>query len=191
MRNDATTLNDQAWVDANGPITKRDPDRALVLARRAVALLPDRRFLNTLGVALYRVGQYAEAIPVLDQSLATGKGDFAAYDLFLLAMAHQKLGHASQARACYDRAVRWCGEQKNLPAENASELTDFRAEAEDVLAETPAQLPAEVFAPSSSKQGRTGRTRVVQGLAPRRGVRRHRRSLLAHPFRSNGRLPMA
>jgi tetratricopeptide (TPR) repeat protein len=147
MRNEAATLNDQAWVDATGPITKRDPDRSLILARRAVALLPDRRFLNTLGVALYRVGQYAESISVLDQSLATGKGESAAYDLFLLAMAHQKLGHSSQARVCFDRAVGWCGEQKNLPADYVSELTDFRAEAEDVLADSRAELPADVFAP--------------------------------------------
>lgn len=147
MRNDARTLNDQAWTDANGPIIQRDPDRALILARRAVALLPDRRFLNTLGLALYRVGQYAEAIPVLDQSLATGTGDSAAYDLFILAMAHQKLGHASQARAYFDRAVRWCGEQKNMPAEFISELTDFRAEAEAVFADTRAQLPADALAP--------------------------------------------
>jgi hypothetical protein len=43
--------------------------------------------------------------------------------------------------------VRWCGEQKNLPAQYVPELIRFRAEAEEVLAVTRAELPADVFAP--------------------------------------------
>jgi len=145
---DPTPLNEAAWTYATGPIDKRDPERAVALARRAVALAPGRQLsLNTLGVALYRAGQHAEAISVLEQSRAAGKGEFDAFDLFFLAMAHQKLGHASQARACFDQAVRWLGEHKNLPAQYVPELTAFRAEAEEVLAVGRAELPANVFAP--------------------------------------------
>ena len=103
-------------------------------------------YLNTLGVALYRAGQYAEAIPVLERSCSESHGEGAAFDLFFLAMAHQKLGHASQARACFDRAVRWWSEQKNLPSLWVSDLVVFRAEAEAVLAGPGADLPADVFA---------------------------------------------
>src|SRR5262249_3904365 len=72
-------LNCQAWSLATGPIARRDPERAVMLARRAVALAPGQQLsLNTLGVALYRAGQYAEAATVLERSLAAGKGGFAA-----------------------------------------------------------------------------------------------------------------
>ena len=193
---DPTALNNRAWIYATGPIDQRDPERAVALARRAVALAPGQQVtLNTLGVALYRAGQYAEAISVLEQSLAAGKGEFDAFDLFFLAMAHQKLGHASQARACFDRAVRWWGEQKSMPAQHVSELTAFRAEAEELLGHALADLPADVFAPSS----RAGEAEVRRGLresphnggyagsasgrAGRRGDRpgRNRRLRFLHP----------
>ena len=144
---DATALNERAWNLATGPIAQRDPERAVALARRAVELAPGQQLtLNTLGVALYRAGQYAEAISFLEQSLAAGKGEFDAFDLFFLAMAHQQRGHASQARACFYQAVRWSDEHKNLPAQYVRQLTGFRAEAEAVLAGARVELPADVFA---------------------------------------------
>jgi hypothetical protein len=99
-------------------------------------------------VALYRAGDYVESVPILERSLALGKGDFDAFDLFFLAMAHHRLGHATQARACLDRAVRWMSERKDLPAHYVGELTSFRAEAEALLALAGpgAELPADVFA---------------------------------------------
>ena len=78
---------------------QRDPERAVALSRRAVALAPPLpAYLNTLGVALYRAGEYAEAISVLDRSRAAGKGEFDAFDLFFLAMAHHQLGHRPEGR---------------------------------------------------------------------------------------------
>ena len=81
----------------------------------------------------YRTGQYAEAISVLERSLAAGKGELAAFDLFFLAMAHHQLGHQREARGHHDQAVRWLEAQKDLPASYANELATFRAEAETVL----------------------------------------------------------
>jgi len=146
----AQHYNILAWRLATGPVALRDPERALALARKAVALTPGRAmYLNTLGVAQYRAGQYAEAIATLEKSLAAAKGESDAFDLFFLAMAHHRLGHADQARACFDRAVRWWGEHKNLPAQYAEELAAFRAEAEAVLglARPGGELPVDVFAP--------------------------------------------
>jgi tetratricopeptide (TPR) repeat protein len=147
---DPMVLNNRAWTLATGPVEERDPERAVTLARRAVELSPGQQMLlNTLGVALYRTGQYAQAVSVLEQSLAAEKGQFDAFDLFFLAMAHHRLGHVTPARDCFDRAVRWWGEHKDLPAPYVAELTSFRAEAEAVLglARPIDELPADVFAP--------------------------------------------
>ncbi len=141
------TLNSRAWTDATGPFIHRDPERAVVLARRAVALAPGEQItLNTLGVALYRAGQYAEAATILERSRAAGKGEFEAFDLFFLAMAHHQLGHREQARGSYARAVRWLEKQKSLPRSYAKELAAFCAEAEALLAGSPDDLPVNVFA---------------------------------------------
>jgi tetratricopeptide (TPR) repeat protein len=147
---DPITLNDRAWILVTGPIEQRDPEWAVTLARRAVELVPGQHdSLNTLGVALYRAGKYPEAVSVLERSLAAGKGEYAAFDLFFLAMAHHRLGDVNQARDGFDRAVRWWSEHKDLPAQNIAELTGFRAEAEAVLGPTGpiGELPADLFAP--------------------------------------------
>jgi eukaryotic-like serine/threonine-protein kinase len=144
---DAQTLNLNAWIDATGTIDRRDPDRAVALARRAVALAPGLQlYLNTLGVALYRTGQYAESISVLDRSLAAGKGDLAAFDLFFLAMGHHQLGHHQEAHSFYDQAVHWLGANKGLSDSYTNELAAFRAEAESTLDRSADDLPDQVFA---------------------------------------------
>ncbi len=141
-------LNNQAWGLATGSFVQRDPDRALALARQAVALTPDQSLhLNTLGVVLYRAGRSVEAVNVLERSLVAGRGETDAFDLFFLAMAHHGLGHSAQARGCFDRAVQWWDGKKALTPQYVQELTSFRAEAEAVLAGPGGDLPANVFAP--------------------------------------------
>ncbi len=57
-----------------------------------------------------------------------------AYDLFVLAMCHQRLGDADKARNCQDRAVRWCQEHEGgLPVQQREELKVFRQEAAAML----------------------------------------------------------
>jgi serine/threonine protein kinase/WD40 repeat protein/predicted Zn-dependent protease len=143
----ARALNDAAWDLAKGAVYLRDPERAVSLARKAVALAPGEvLYLNTLGVALYRAGRYPDAIATLQQSLAASRGRYAAFDLFFLAMARHRLGQTVQARESFDRAVRWWGEQQQLLEQYAQELAGFRAEAEAVLAGPSGELPEDVFA---------------------------------------------
>ena len=145
----AQHYNNLAWSLATGPVAFRDPEQALALAKKAVSLTPGTPiYLNTLGVALYRTGRYAEAIATLEKSLAASKGETDGFDLYFLAMARHSLGQIAQARADFDRAARWRREHPNLAQPDWSqELDQFRAEADEVLAGASSLLPADVFAP--------------------------------------------
>jgi WD40 repeat protein len=137
----ARAHRDLASVLLNGPKELRDPEQALPQARKAVELEPDQYlFLNTLGLALYRTGQFAEAVPVLERSLGAGKGQTDAFQLFVLAMCHHRRGDAARARHCLEDGRRWFQTHKDkLPAGWVEELSAFQAEAEAVLAERPVQ----------------------------------------------------
>jgi serine/threonine protein kinase/WD40 repeat protein len=147
QRDDPYALNSLAWSLLTSPEPLRDVASALDYARRAVKRKPaEPIYLNTLGVALYRSGRDAEAVSVLEQSLAAGMGQLDAFDLFFLAMARHRLGDAAKARADFDRAVRWVNDQPNLFPQHRDELKQFRAEAEAVLAGRGGELPVDVFA---------------------------------------------
>jgi hypothetical protein len=131
-------LNNEAWRLVTGPAEQRDPARALQLIQKAVQREPaNAMFQNTLGVALYRNGQYKEAVAALEKSLAAGKGKWDAFDLFFLAMCHAKLGDPAKAKDCYARGVKWVEAQKNLDARHVEELKAFRAEAAETLLRVP------------------------------------------------------
>jgi WD40 repeat protein/Tfp pilus assembly protein PilF len=135
----AMAQNNLAWLLLTGPQELRDPAQALLAARKAVELDSNKSCcLNTLGVALYRTGQYADAIPVLERSLREQRGQADAFDLFFLAMCHHRLGDADKAKKCYGRACRWLQEHKSKLAPGwREELTAFQDEAETVLSQTP------------------------------------------------------
>ncbi len=131
-----TTLNNRARNLLTGPADRRNVARALELIQDVVAQQPDNGlFLNTLGVAQYRAGQWAQAVVTLEKSLVASKGESDGFDLFFLAMCHKKLGDAAKAKDDFDKAVKWVGEMKDLSAEWTAELKEFRTEAEAVLRE--------------------------------------------------------
>jgi serine/threonine protein kinase/WD40 repeat protein/Tfp pilus assembly protein PilF len=130
----APAHNSLAWLLLTGPTSLRDPGEALPLARKACELASENpHYLNTLGVALYRNGLYREAAETLHKSLAASAGAADGFDLFFLAMCQAKLGEPAQAKAYFERAVKWVAGQKNLSAQHQAELKAFRAEAEAEL----------------------------------------------------------
>jgi WD40 repeat protein len=142
----ALAHNSLAWLLAKAPLPHRRGDEAVAHARRAVELAPDQpMYLNTHGVALYRAGRFAEAVSVLERSLAAGIGNLDGFDLFFLAMAHHRLGHGAAARECFDRALAWARENPPFP-QYARELRTFRDEARAVLAGPADELPDDIFA---------------------------------------------
>jgi tetratricopeptide (TPR) repeat protein len=81
--------------------------------RAASALFPGRTLskeanrLNTLGAALYRAGRLEDAVQRLSEAVRAHGRDGTYADWLFLAMAHQRLGHAAEARRWLEKAVRW------------------------------------------------------------------------------------
>jgi tetratricopeptide (TPR) repeat protein len=138
----AFCCNNVAWISIERSLAPEDLDRALTMSARAVELMPNvQENLNTRGIVLYRAERYAEALAVLEQSLAVGRGRFAAYDFVMLAMVHHALGHGTAARQSLDRAMQWLSAHgSELSPQHAAELEGLRLEAESVL-EGPAADP--------------------------------------------------
>jgi WD40 repeat protein len=137
----AAAHNNLAWLLLAGPKALRDPKQALSLTRKAVELEPKQAiYVDTLGVALYYTGHFADAIPVLQRSLREQAGQTEAFDLFFLAMCHHRLGDAAKAKDCLQRGKQWFAKRKGqLPAAWLEELSAFQAEADALLAQPPDQ----------------------------------------------------
>jgi Flp pilus assembly protein TadD len=130
---DAQAANNLAWRLVTGPEALRNPAEAVALAERAVRLAPQQwTYHNTLGVVYYRLGRYAEAVKSLTTSLEHTADQSGAYDLYVLAMCHSRLGDPAQARDCFERAVRWQQRAKLQPAD-IEDLNELRAEAAALL----------------------------------------------------------
>jgi tetratricopeptide (TPR) repeat protein len=123
--------NELAWIYATGPLEIRDPAKAVELAKRAVARRGNRAvYLNTLGVAYYRAGQWANAVLTLNAAGNANPRGLTAWDLFFLAMSYKRLGNIAEAHKCYEQAV---AAMKNAKPEEMEELNAFRTEASIVL----------------------------------------------------------
>jgi serine/threonine protein kinase len=127
---DPGLCNYVAWHLATAPDpTFRASAQAAALAKRGTELAPRNSDIwNTLGVALYREGDWHGAVEALRKSRELGSGGDAC-DLFFLAMAHWQLGDKELARHSYDEAVKWM--DKNAPKDD--ELMRFRSEATELL----------------------------------------------------------
>jgi eukaryotic-like serine/threonine-protein kinase len=133
-----TSLNDCAWSLATNADPKlRDPRRAAELAQIVVKKRPDvAAFWNTLGVALYRTGDWNASLAALSKSLEQTGPNSA--DGFFAAMARWQRGEKENAKKWYTAASRWAA--KYAPTDQ--ELGRFRVEAAALL-KTPESLPVD------------------------------------------------
>jgi tetratricopeptide (TPR) repeat protein len=128
--------NKAAWTCALSAEAIPVLPEALRLAERAVAARPSfTSYLTTLGALLYRDGKYEAAVSRLTESESFKSGP---ENWLFLAMAHQRLGNAEEARRWLQRATDWLDgeDKKNQDSGALLELELFRAEAERLL-ETP------------------------------------------------------
>jgi tetratricopeptide (TPR) repeat protein len=126
------SLNDLAWLLATDPDPRvQDPQQALMLAEEAVRSSRNQESSwNTLGVARYRVGDWAGAIEALERSALTSlDGLGTGFDHYFLAMAWCHLQHETQAREWLDRGIAWTARYR----QGHPSLERFRLEAEALL----------------------------------------------------------
>jgi serine/threonine protein kinase/WD40 repeat protein len=130
----AQACNELAWDYLMAPEALRDVRAAVPLAEKAVRLESrNADYRNTLGVAYYRARRYREAVEILRANIQKQEDRILAYDLYFLAMSHHRLGETARGRDFYDWAVRWVSMQPDLNGLYREELTEIRAEAEELL----------------------------------------------------------
>jgi eukaryotic-like serine/threonine-protein kinase len=121
----ALAHNNLAWLLVSLPSDPAyDPIQGLALARKAVALEPNKwQFMHTMGVAAFRARDWKTGTEFLQKSASFTGGQ--AYDFFFLAMIRWHQGQKQEARKLYDQAVAWT--DANNPGD--FELRQFHAEA--------------------------------------------------------------
>ena len=122
-------FNQMAWVRATSEDADvRDPDKAVQFARKAVALARDHApFQTTLGVALYRAGEWHKALSAFRDSMNLTKKE-GACEAYFIAMSAAQLKKNAAALKWYEKGVALHGAESSN-----EELNRFRAEAEQVL----------------------------------------------------------
>jgi serine/threonine protein kinase/tetratricopeptide (TPR) repeat protein len=113
------------WACVLAPDGVAQSELLVALAGKSLAKAPaNYDYLTTLGAAFYRAGRYEEAAKRLDEAITVYKPEArfrqtVAYSWFFLAMAHQRLGQADEARKWLDKAVQWmdqAGQEKEQDA---------------------------------------------------------------------------
>jgi WD40 repeat protein/tetratricopeptide (TPR) repeat protein len=128
----------QLWMLVLAPDAVSNAGLMVRAAERAADYLGGSALLRVHGAALYRAGRHREAIGRLEAAIAAAESERAeeqrtgprtwrypppwesspAVDWLFLAMAHQRLGDAAQARRCLGRATKWIAEARRWGADD-------------------------------------------------------------------------
>jgi len=123
-------LNNMAHLLANGPDeSRRDLERALVLAKEAVRLVDfEHEYWSTLGGVRYRLGLWRTAAEALElaRRIRAHRSD---QSDFLLAMALARTGQLDQARWIFRLTEEWM----TNAAPDDEEIDRFHREARELL----------------------------------------------------------
>ena len=131
---DARACNNLAWIYLNGPLALRDVKAGLSLAEKAMRLAPESAsHRNTLGIAYYRSGRFADAVKLLQANIEKQSNRSLPFDLYFLAMSYHLLGESVRATDYLAWANRWSAALRDPGATNLEELHELRAEAERLL----------------------------------------------------------
>ncbi len=87
-----------------GPIGKAQADRLVALAQVAASVDPDWT-IGFRGAALYRAGQYAEALECFEKKAKQHRPR--ASDLLFASLAHHRLGNVEKAKELRVQAAKW------------------------------------------------------------------------------------
>ncbi|MFI5454874.1 MAG: protein kinase [Isosphaerales bacterium] len=145
---DAITADSVAWSLAMAPCAVADKSVSVRLAEIAVKdsfRAQKHSALGTLGAALYRAGQFEDAIQRLNDGIQLRDGTTTPRDSVFLAMSHHRLGHRDAARRWLDRL------RNRQPSTDPNQFWDeleirlLRSEAEAVILYDPI-FPANPFA---------------------------------------------
>ncbi|HEV3255671.1 MAG TPA: protein kinase [Gemmataceae bacterium] len=138
---DPRLATDTAWACVLAPQEAAEAKHALELAARAVARQPEWYAMGTHGAALYRADRYEEAVKQLREAMRLRVRQDSALNWLFLAMAHQRLGHAAEARSWLAKATAWMDQNlkrnDDLPVdpfwEQRVEYEALRREAETLV----------------------------------------------------------
>ena len=128
----ASLEDEVAGMIVSAPVSSPDlVARAIRLARSAAAHSPENwAYHHTMGVALYRAGDWSGATDELERSIRLQDGDAGyGHDGFVLAMARWRRGDEQRGLLVYDRSVAWM--ERDAPDDAG--VRRLRAEAEAVL----------------------------------------------------------
>jgi hypothetical protein len=130
MARDADSNYWLGWSCVLSPSSGADPAQLVSLAEKGLATRIEwwrGRNVILLGAALYRAGRFEDALKPLTESTTFNwvrhRRDII-YIWFFLAMAHQRLGHAEEARRWLDKGIQATEEALKPPPEPAEKSID-------------------------------------------------------------------